>query len=156
MLTGAFAAYRERMVTLLLFGVLAVVALVALRYRRWQLIALAIVPALLAALGTVALLGVCGIELTMLSLVALLMVVSMGVDYGIFLAEDEQHPGARGATQLGVVVDGITTILGFGLLAISSHPALFRIGVTAGIGVTLCLLLALCFGSLVATAEARS
>ena len=155
-LTGAFAAYRERMVTLLLFGVLAVVALVALRYRRWQLIALAIVPALLAALGTVALLGVCGIELTMLSLVALLMVVSMGVDYGIFLAEDEQHPGARGATQLGVVVDGVTTMLGFGLLAISSHPALFSIGATAGVGVTLCLVLALSFGALVAKGERAS
>lgn len=155
-LTSAFGAYRERMATLLGAGVLLVVLLVVLRYRRLRLIALAVVPALLGVFGTVAILGLCGIDLTMLSLVALLMVVSMGVDYGIFLAEDEQHPGARGATQLGVVVDGITTILGFGLLAISSHPALFGIGVTAGIGVTLCLLLALCFGSLVATAEARS
>jgi len=155
-LTGAFGAYRERMATLLTFGVLLVVGLVAWRYRRPKLIALAVVPALLGALGTIAVLGLCGIDLTLLSLVALLMVVSMGVDYGIFLAEDEEHPGARGATQLGVVVDGVTTILGFGLLAISSHPALFSIGATAGVGVTLCLVLALCFGSLVATAESRS
>lgn len=155
-LTGAFGAYRERMATLLAFGVLLVVGLVAWRYGRPKLIALAVVPAVLGALCTIAVLGLCGIDLTLLSLVALLMVVSMGVDYGIFLAEDEEHPGARGATQLGVVVDGLTTILGFGLLAISSHPALFSIGATAGVGVTLCLVLALCFGSLVATAEARS
>ena len=154
-LTGAFGAYRERMTTLLAFGVLLVVALVAWRYRRLKLIALAVVPAVLGAFCTIAVLGLCGIDLTLLSLVALLMVVSMGVDYGIFLAEDEEHPGARGATQLGVVVDGLTTILGFGLLAISSHPALFSIGATAGVGVTLCLVLALCFGSLVATAKSH-
>jgi predicted exporter len=154
-LTGAFGAYRERMTTLLAFGVLLVVALVAWRYRRPKLIALAVVPAVLGAFCTIAVLGLCGIDLTLLSLVALLMVVSMGVDYGIFLAEDEEHPGARGATQLGVVVDGLTTILGFGLLAISSHPALFSIGATAGVGVTLCLVLALCFGSLVATAKSH-
>ena len=100
-----------------------------------------------------ALLALCGIDLTMLSLVALLMVVSMGVDYGIFLAEDEQHPEARGATQLGVLVDGLTTMLGFGLLAISAQPALFGIGITAGLGVTCCLGFALAFGALLAPAR---
>ncbi|MBK8096257.1 MAG: MMPL family transporter [Planctomycetes bacterium] len=149
-LTGAFAAYRERMATLLAVGILAVVGLVVLRYRRLHLVVLAVVPALLGAAATIATMGLLDIELTMLSLVALLMVVSMGVDYGIFLAEDESHPGARGATLLGVVVDGVTTILGFGLLAISSHPALFGIGVAAGMGVTWCLVLALAFGALVA------
>jgi predicted exporter len=149
-LTGAFAAYRQRMATLLGLGVLAVVALVALRYRRPKLIALAVAPALLGAAATIGTLALGGVQPTMLSLVALLMVVSMGVDYGIFLAEDEAHPGARSATQLGVVVDGLTTILGFGLLAISSQPALFGIGATAGVGVTWCLVLALACGALVA------
>ena len=155
-LTSAFAAYRSRMATLLAVGVLLVVVVVVVRYRSVRLTALAVVPALLGGACTVAILGLCGIDLNFLSLVALLMVVSMGVDYGIFLAEDEQHPGARGATMLGVVVDGVTTMLGFGLLAFSSHPAMFAIGITAGIGVTLCLTLALCLAPLVASAEPRS
>ncbi len=152
-MTDAFAAYRERMATLLGWGVFAVLALVVVRYRKPRLIALSVVPALLGAGTTVALLALCGIDLTMLSLVALLMVVSMGVDYGIFLAEDEQHPEARGATQLGVLVDGLTTMLGFGLLAISAQPALFGIGITAGLGVTCCLGFALAFGALLAPAR---
>jgi predicted exporter len=150
-LADAFTAYRERLVTLLIAGVLAVAAVVALRYRNVRLTTLAVLPALLGAVGTVALLALLGVELTLLSLVSLLMVVSMGVDYGIFLAEDDLHPAARGATQLGVVVDGLTTILGFGLLATSPQPALFHIGAAAGIGVTMCLILSLTFGALVAS-----
>jgi predicted exporter len=57
---------------------------------------------------------------------------------------------------LGVVVDSVTTMLGFGLLAFSSHPAMFAIGITAGIGVTLCLTFALCFAPLVTSAAPRS
>ncbi|MFY9344570.1 MAG: MMPL family transporter [Planctomycetota bacterium] len=150
-LSDAFAAYRERMLTLLVVGVLAVLGVVALRYRRLRLIALAVVPALLGALGTVGVLALLDCDISLLSLVSLLMVVSMGVDYGIFLAEDDLHPHARGATQLGVFVDGWTTILGFGLLATSPQPALFAIGASAGIGVTLCLILALTFGALFAS-----
>lgn len=155
-LTEAFAAYRQRMVSLLVFGVIAVVAVVALRYRKLRLIALAVIPALLGAFGTVAVLTMLGLDISLLSLVSLLMVVSMSVDYGIFLAEDDLHPQARGATQLGVVVDGLTTILGFGLLATSSQPALFSIGAAAGIGVTLCLVLSLSFGALVASTQRKS
>jgi predicted exporter len=149
-LTSALAAYRERMATLLAIGVLAVVVLVAVRYRRRRAIVLACVPALLGAVCTVAILALLGIDMNLLSLVALLMVVSMGVDYGIFLAEDRDDEESRNATQLGVLVDGLTTMFGFGLLALSRQPALLTIGTTAGVGVSCSLVLALSFGALAA------
>jgi predicted exporter len=70
------------------------------------------------------------------------MVVSMGVDYGVFLAEHRRDPIARDATLLAVVLAGVSTILGFGLLALSSQPPLYHIGLTSAVGVLLCLLLA--------------
>ncbi len=138
----AYGAYRSRMLELLLVGVLAVIALVALRHRAVRPTVSACLPGLLAAFGTVGAFGLLGIELNVLTLVALLMIVSMGDDYGVFLAEAGARPAELEATHLGVFFAGATTILGFGLLAFSDNPALFSIGATTAIGVSLCLLLA--------------
>lgn len=145
-LTEALGSYRTRMQELLLLGLVAVIALVWLQHRRLRPTLLACGPALLAAACTVAILGLLGVPLDLLSLVALLMVVSMGVDYGIFLAADE-GPGhsanAIDATHLAIVLASLTTVFGFGLLALSAQPALFRIGLSSGIGILVCLVLAL-------------
>lgn len=141
-LTRAYAAYRERMTSLLLLGLLAIVGLVALRHRALGATVAACAPAFLGAAGTLAILALAGVEMNVLSLVALLMIVSMGVDYGVFLGETRGERRELDATHLALFVAGMSTILGFGLLALSSHPALFSIGITSGVGVTLCLILA--------------
>jgi predicted exporter len=141
-LTGAFGAYRDKMWRLSLVGLLAVVALVAIRHRALRPTVTACVPAILAAAGTVAILSLCGFQLNVLSLVALLMVISMGVDYGVFLTEAGSDQASLEATYLAVFVAGASTLIGFGLLAFSDQPPLFSIGATAGIGVTLCAILA--------------
>ncbi len=142
-LTSALADYRLRMQELLLLGLIAVVVLVAGRYRRLRPTVIACAPALLAAAATMAVLALCGVSMNLLSLVALLMVVSMGVDYGIFLAADDGDPAGRMATRFSILLASLTTVLGFGLLSLSEQPALFRIGATSGIGILFCLLLAL-------------
>jgi predicted exporter len=142
-LTHKYATYRARMTSTLLLGLLAVVLLVWLRHRAVRPMLAACVPSLLSVVGTVALLALCGVELNLLSLVSLLMIVSMGIDYGIFLTEAGAGRGAVDAAQVSVFVAGWTTVLGFGLLALSSQPALFAIGLTTGVGMTLCLLFAM-------------
>lgn len=141
-LSGAYGSYRERLLQLWLIGLGAVLLIVALRHRAVRPTLIAYVPAILGATGTASILSLCGLQLNMLSLVALLMVVSMGVDYGVFLAEHRRDPTARDATLLAVVLAGASTILGFGLLALSSQPPLYHIGLTSAVGVLLCLLLA--------------
>ena len=141
-LSSAYGAYRERLLQLWLLGLGAVLLLVALRHRAWRPTLIAYVPAMLAAAGTVGLLALIGLELNMLSLVALLMVVSMGVDYGVFLAEHHRDATRRDATALAVLLAGLSTMLGFGLLSLSAEPPLFHIGLTSGIGVLLCLVVA--------------
>lgn len=149
-LTSAYGTYRHRMAWLALIGLGAVLALVALRHRAVRPTLTAFTPALLAALGTIAIVSLAGFELNVLSLVALLMVVSMGVDYGVFLAEAESGSPELEATHLAVFVAGTSTLLGFGLLAFSDQPPLFSIGLTAGIGVSLCFVLAPTINALLA------
>jgi len=83
-----------------------------------------------------------GVSLGLLHVVALLLVLSMGVDYGVFLAETRADPGGFAATVLSVLIACLSTVLAFGLLAMSASPALRAIGLTVGLGVLLSLVLA--------------
>jgi len=154
-LSSAYGAYRRQMAWLFGLGLVAVLALVLARHRALRPTLTACVPALLGAASTVGILSLAGIPMDLLALVALLMVVGMGVDYGVLLAEGRDDPAALAATRLSVVVAAVSTVLGFGLLALSDEPALFSIGATAGIGVGACLLLAPSLAALVGARPPR-
>jgi predicted exporter len=138
----AYGGYRERLLGLLGLGALAVLGLVALRYRNLREVAASLLPAALASLATVGLLALIGTEIQILHLVASLVVFSMGVDYGVFLTEHARLGGRRAAgVMVGIVIAAVSTMLGFGLLGLSGNPALSAIGVTTALGVSLAVLL---------------
>jgi len=110
----------------------------ALRFGRsaWR----AWLPTALASLGCLAVQGWLGEPFQLFSLLALMLLLGMGVDYGIFLLE---HQGeAQGHAWLAVLLGAISTGLSFGLLALSATPALHAFGLTLLIGLTLVCLLA--------------
>ncbi len=127
--------YRRMMTGLLLAGVLVVFAVLALRYRRqaWRVIT----PTLLAGVLTVALLGWLGQPLQLFNVLALMLLLGMGIDYGIFLVE---HRGDASAW-LAVCVGAASTWLSFGLLGLSATPALRAFGLTLLFGIGLVWLL---------------
>ena len=93
-------------------------------------------------LHRLSLLSLLGVRPTLLHLAACLLVLSIGVDYGVFLVEQRHDPvGLRGALPSVAVAAG-TTALSFGTLAISPQPALQAIGSVAGLGVLAALILA--------------
>lgn len=145
-LAAGYARHRREILQLVGGGLLAVLALIALRYRSPRVTLAAFLPALLAGVGALALRGLLGIPAQLLDAVALLLVFSMGADYGIFLAEGRAAgPAGRAglpATLLSLAVACSTTVLAFGLLALSQEPPLRAIGLTVGTGVLLSLLLA--------------
>jgi len=141
-LAAAYAQYRQRITALLLVGLLAVGAILLARYRRPQLMAAAFCPALLAAGGSLSVMALVGVEVHIFHLMSLLMVLSIGVDYGVFLAESMQYEEGTAATLLSLVIACLSTVFAFGLLGLSSNPALQAIGWTTGFGVLLSLVLA--------------
>ncbi|WP_434415868.1 MMPL family transporter [Nannocystis pusilla] len=142
MMQAAFGRYRARTLELVVFGLFAVLAMVWVRYRRFGLALAAFAPAVLAAATALSLVALSGATIGILHVVALLLVLSMGVDYGVFLAESRRDPGGFDATVLSVLLACLSTVLAFGLLAMSQSPALQAIGVTVGLGVLLSLVLA--------------
>lgn len=119
------------MTAMLLFGVVLVFALLFLRYRgqAWRVMA----PTLLAGVLTLGLLGLLGQPMELFNVLALLLLLGMGIDYGIFLME---HRGDASAW-LAVCVGGASTWLSFGLLGLSSTPALRAFGLTLLFGIAL-------------------
>lgn len=142
MMQAAFGRYRARTLELVVFGLFAVLAMVWVRYRRFGLALAAFAPAVLAAATALSVVALSGVTIGILHVVALLLVLSMGVDYGVFLAESRRDPGGFDATVLSVLLACLSTVLAFGLLAMSQSPALQAIGVTVGLGVLLSLVLA--------------
>lgn len=131
--------YRVSMTWLLLGAYMAVLGALCLRFGRaaWR----AWLPTLLGSLLTVALLGWLGMPLQLFHVLGLVLLLGMGIDYGIFLLE---HPDDR-AAWLAVALAGISTMLAFGLLALSSTPALSAFGITMLLGELLIWFLTPCF-----------
>lgn len=123
--------YRALMSWLLAIGALLVFALLTRRFRAqaWR----AMLPTLLAAALTLALLGWLGSPLQLFNVLALILLLGMGIDYGIFLLE---HRGDDSAW-LAVCVGAASTWLSFGLLSLSATPALHAFGLTLLLGIGL-------------------
>lgn len=137
-ISSLLGRYRLAMTGLLVAGHVLVLFLLWLRYRQqaWR----AWLPTFMATLLTVALLGWLGQPLQLFNVLALLLLLGIGVDYGIFLLE---HRG-DGSAWLAVVLGAGSTWLAFGLLGLSSTPALRAFGLTLLFGIALVWLLSPC------------
>lgn len=138
-LYGAFRATTLRQMAI---GTGLVLGVLALRYRRWRPTVAAFLPSVLVALLILAGLSAADVKANLLHALGLLLVMGMGVDYGIFVVDSARSERAFSATMLSLLVSCLTTIFVFGTLAISNQPALRAIGVTTGSGVLLSFLLA--------------
>ena len=140
-LDETYARFRIQTLQAIRIGLGLIVLILFIRYRRWRPVLAALVPAVLAAAATLGLLGVLGVEANLLHVLSLLMVLSMGVDYTVFLVECGRERNL-GPTTMSLWGAAVTTMLSFGLLALSSTQALRAIGLTVGIGTALSFLLA--------------
>jgi predicted exporter len=129
--------YRQLMSAVLVLGFVLTWAALALRFghKSWR----ALAPTALACVLTVSLLAIAGQVLQLFHILPLLILLGLGVDYGIFLLE---QPGRQETRPfLSVTLAAASTLLSFGLLALSGTPALHAFGLTLLIGVLLAWLL---------------
>jgi predicted exporter len=142
-ISSVLGRYRQYMGWVVLGAYAVVFALLFPRYRRrtWRVLA----PAAMASIATLALLGYASQHLQLFHVLALMLLLGVGVDYGIFMQE---HPDRRNTTPwLAVGMSAANTILSFGLLGLSKTPALQAFGMTMLLGTALVWLIVPCFGS---------
>lgn len=139
--SGLLKKYRVQIGKWLIIAYLIVLLVLLFRYRRkfWRVV----LPPLLASVFTLAILVQLEQGINLFHLMALILVLGIGLDMGIFLAETNE----AAHTWLAVSLSSYTSLLAFGLLALSKTPVLHHFGITVAIGLSLVWLL---------TATARS
>lgn len=102
-----------------------------------------LMPPMLASVAVAALFALTGWPFSLFNLLAMILLLGLGADYGIFLrmADTDQAPA-----MLAVALSAATTLLAFGLLAFSATPALHGFGLTLSLGLAITFLLASLIG----------
>ncbi|KLU21173.1 membrane protein [Caballeronia mineralivorans PML1(12)] len=137
-----FGAYRVDSGIWLAGALLLVLLLMMVRYRLLGGIVVTL-PVLLAVGVTLAVFGYAGVPLNLFNWLALMLVLGVGANYAVFLREGAARADADlGAVWTGVLLSAATTLLSFGLLAMSAMPALKSFGATLALGIAVSALLA--------------
>ena len=137
------AGFRDATLVRLGWGVALIVGVVWLGLRSWRRVAAALLPVLLALIFTVAALLGLGERLSLFHLVSLLLVLGIGVDYGLFFSRPGADLDLRRRTLHALLVCCGSALTVFGMLSLSALPALRAIGLTVSLGVAASFLAAL-------------
>jgi predicted exporter len=130
-----FGRYRRYASVWLLAAMLLIVPVFGWRYGLRN-VPRVLAPPVLGIGFTLAMLGYLQQPLTLFHWMALMLVLGVGANYAVFLREGEPHVTHRpGAMYASVLLSAITALLSFGLLALSSMPALRDFGLTLLLGI---------------------
>jgi SAM-dependent methyltransferase len=112
---------------------------------RLELVSITLLPMAAGVFWTLGVLGLLGLPIDMSNFIFVIFVIGVGGDYSLFMVLAELEPlcGYRertASTGGAVTICALTTLLGVGVLVLARHPALFSIGLTALLGISLSLL----------------
>lgn len=140
----ALFVQKRAALTWLVVAFVVVAAFLLLVYQRVSALGIVAIP-LSAVLVVIAGFGLWDVGLSLFHVMALFLVLGLGLDYGIFVREMRR---SLALALPAVSVSAVTSLLSFGLLALSSVP------VVQGFGLTLMLANSVNFlGSLIYAAE---
>ncbi len=163
-----YSGYLREAILLSLAGVAAVAVLLLLALRSPGRTLRVLIPPAAAIVVLLGGLALAGHKLTILHLIGLLLVVAVGSNYALFFnsaapksgpddeatGEDREAAGITPRTLASLLFANLTTVAGFGVLAISSVPVFQAIGLTVGPGSVLVLLFSAIFAGRPATTHA--
>jgi predicted exporter len=134
-----FADYRRYAIALLALSALLMYPMLGWRYGWWAGLRV-MAPSLAAVVLAPLFAALAGVAFTFFNAMALVLVLSVGVDYSVFCRETS---GARKpVTMLAIALAALSTILSFGMLAFSRVFAVHAFGMTMLIGIILAFLFA--------------
>jgi predicted exporter len=141
-LSSLFARYRIRVSALIITAYLLVFTGLGLKFGWRNALKITSVP-VIAALVSLAMMGWFDQLFSLFNLFALLLVLGIGVDDAIFFfmadssgtSQNGDAEDRRASTSLAVTLSALTTILAFGLLAVSSTEIVHAFGFTVATGI---------------------
>ena len=159
-LSSLFARYRVNVSLLLIAAYLLVFTGLGLKFGWRNALKITSIP-VVAALVSLAMMGWFDQLFSLFNLFALLLVLGIGVDDAIFFfmadssaaSSNETVHDRRASTSLAVTLSALTTLLAFGLLAVSSTEIVHAFGFTVATGILTALVLSPLVGHRVRDSE---
>jgi hopanoid biosynthesis associated RND transporter like protein HpnN len=132
-----------------LSALVVILVVLWLDFRNLKHAFLAVLPLAVGMAQMLGLMGMVGIDLNPANLIGIPLIMGIAVDYGVHVVHDYlERPGPyrmSASTANSVLVDALTTILGFGALMVASHRGLESLGRVLTLGVTTCTVTSLVF-----------
>ena len=123
-----------------IIGLIAVIVIMFIAFRRLDMAALTFVPFLVGVVAMFGLMAIIGLEFNFMNIFVGLMILGCGTDYAVYILQRynespaEFGPAAR-ETGKAVVMAALTTIVGYGSFAFSHYPGLRSIGYASFFGI---------------------
>jgi predicted exporter len=134
--------YRNQSLLYSALGVVAIIAVLGFGLRNFRAVFAVLLPVIAAITATAAMLAMLGVKLSLFHIVSLLLVLGIGLNYGLFFNRPAVDQAERRRALFSVVVCAASTVSAFGILAFSATPVLQAIGGTVALGAVLSLLFA--------------
>lgn len=134
---GSIESFRNQALFRLIAG-LAVILVLLLAVRRELIVSMRILLAMISALAvTAGALFLLGEKFSLFHILASLVVVGIGLDYGLFFSWKPEFAEERRRAFHGIAICAVSTTVVFALLAMSSISVLRVIGLTVALGTCL-------------------
>jgi predicted exporter len=146
-LRGLYQRYLGQAQNQAMLGAVGVLLFIAFTLRSVKRLLSVCQPLLLSVLLTMGLFTALGVQLGILHLVGLLLVVAVGSNYALFFNMLQHEGQASADTLASLLLANVTTVLSFGLIALSGIPALAAIGRVVALGALLALVLSAAFAT---------
>ena len=126
--------YQRDVIEKSLYGFLLITVILVLTLKSFVRVIKVLLPVIFAIILTISILLLGGEALTLFHLVSLLLVLGIGMDYGLFMTRDENNEAAHD-TLHSLLVCVVSTTMVFSIIAFSDILVIHAIGVTVAIGV---------------------
>ena len=129
-----------------IYALIAIIVVLSWDFRKTILVTLALLPLVMGLCITMGAVWLLGYQLNPANMIAFPILVGVGIDNAVhvihdFLGRDRSKQYAlKSSTFKGIFVAGLTTVLGFGSLTISSHLGLSSLGLLLALGVSACMI----------------
>jgi hypothetical protein len=117
-----------------------VLVLAAVVLRRWRTTLLAVLPMILGTLWTIGVMRPAGLSFNLANVWALPLIIGAAAEYGLNVvlryqeAANDGGPGLGRSTIMAVLLNGLTTMAGFGSLMVARHQGIFSLGLLLTLG----------------------
>ena len=139
---GLLRVYLREGVSLASAGAAAIVLLLLVSLRSWRRLAMVIAPLGAAVVVTLAALRLGGHALSIFNLFGVLLVVAIGSNYCLFFDRPRVDPEGMPRVLASLLLANASTVMGFGVLALSQTPVLHDLGLPVAAGTFLSLIFA--------------